>query len=90
MLTPKDSMMAPTATCAVAISAALLLQMVQAPSAIWQATRQTHKLDKLRSERDWRHVARTRNQNVIISDRDDQSEKPMRHLQPDLKRGHIR
>jgi hypothetical protein len=33
MLTPKHSMLAPTATCAVAISAALLLQIVQAPSA---------------------------------------------------------
>src|SRR5438874_2841357 len=32
LLTPKDSMVAPTATCAVAISAALLLQIVQAPS----------------------------------------------------------
>jgi hypothetical protein len=32
ILTPKDSMIAPTATCAVAMSAALLLQIVQAPS----------------------------------------------------------
>src|SRR5438128_2713860 len=32
MLTPKDSMAAPIATCAVATSAALLLQIVQAPS----------------------------------------------------------
>ena len=32
LLTPKDSMIAPTATCAVAMSAALLLQIVQAPS----------------------------------------------------------
>src|SRR5213080_5598313 len=45
ILTPKDSMIAPTATCAVAISAALLLQMVQAPSAIWQTTRATHVID---------------------------------------------
>src|SRR5947199_2228111 len=45
MLTPKDSMIAPTATCAVATSAALLLQMVQAPSAIWQTTRATHNID---------------------------------------------
>src|SRR5947199_5496868 len=33
MLTPKDSMTAPRATCAVATSAALLLQIVHAPSA---------------------------------------------------------
>src|SRR6266404_831448 len=33
LLTPKDSMVAPIATCAVAISAALLLQIVQAPRA---------------------------------------------------------
>src|SRR5205809_4807703 len=45
MLTPKDSMVAPTATCAVATSAALLLQMVQDPSAIWQTTRATHVID---------------------------------------------
>ena len=45
MLTPKDSMTAPTATCAVATSAALLLQIVQAPSAIWQTTSATQKID---------------------------------------------
>src|SRR5207247_8009038 len=45
MLTPKDSMVAPTATCAVATSAALLLQIVQDPSAIWQTTRATHVID---------------------------------------------
>src|SRR6266852_3911258 len=45
LLTPKDSMIAPTATCAVAISAALLLQIVQAPSVIWQATNATQKID---------------------------------------------
>src|SRR5260370_5934205 len=33
MLMPKHSMLAPTATCVVAISAALLLQIVQPPSA---------------------------------------------------------
>src|SRR5438876_1309803 len=45
MLTPKDSMIAPTATCAVATSAALLLQIVHAPSVIWQATNATQKTD---------------------------------------------
>src|SRR5439155_2316151 len=45
MLTPKDSIIAPNATCAVATSAALLLQMVQAPSVIWQATSATQKID---------------------------------------------
>src|SRR5205809_205559 len=34
ILTPKDSMTAPSATCAVATSAALLLQMTQPPRAI--------------------------------------------------------
>src|SRR5205823_9153404 len=47
MLTPKDSMTAPRATCAVATSAALLLQIVQAPSVIWQIINATQRIESL-------------------------------------------
>src|ERR1700704_6186046 len=49
MLTPKDSMIAPTATCAVAMSAALLLQIVQAPSVSWPRRNTTHQIDNFLS-----------------------------------------
>src|SRR5205085_10059774 len=37
--TPSAHLVAPTATCVVALSAALLHQLTQPPSTIWQATR---------------------------------------------------
>src|SRR5437762_4917086 len=46
MLTPKHSMIAPTATCAVAMSAALLLQITQAPRVSWIRRRMSHHIDK--------------------------------------------
>src|SRR5581483_9230749 len=49
MLTPNENMMAPTATCAVAMSAALLLQITQAPSVICTNTPINHKIDNRRS-----------------------------------------
>src|SRR5438046_9083281 len=64
MLTPKDSMVAPTATCAVATSAALLLQMVQAPSPISHTTRATQTHDTRRSAATWRASIQTRRQNT--------------------------
>src|SRR5206468_8844263 len=67
MLTPKDSMVAPTATCAVATSAALLLQIVQAPSAIWQTTRATQKIDTLVRAGTTRASLQTRKQNAMIA-----------------------
>src|SRR5438874_10856638 len=49
MVTPKDSMTAPRATCAVATSAALLLQIVHAPSSIWQITSASQRIESLLS-----------------------------------------
>src|SRR6266508_4156417 len=67
MLTPKDSMTAPTATCAVATSAALLLQIVQAPSAIWQTTSATQKIDNPDRAGTRRASLQTRKQNAMIA-----------------------
>src|SRR6184192_2147047 len=66
-LTPKDSMTAPSATCAVATSAALLLQMIQAPSAIWQATKANHNIDSRFSAVRWRASLQIRRQNAMIA-----------------------
>src|SRR4051812_21408417 len=43
--TPSESMIAPTATCVVATSAALLLQIVQAPRKTCTKTRTIHRID---------------------------------------------
>src|SRR5437868_7196458 len=65
MLTPKDSMTAPRATCAVATSAALLLQIVQAPSAIWHATSATQKIDNRFSAQSRGASLQTRRQKAV-------------------------
>src|SRR5205085_12270696 len=67
MLTPKDSMIAPTATCAVAISAALLLQITQAPSTIWQKTKVTQSSDRRLRTLKLCASLETRRQNAIIA-----------------------
>src|SRR6266496_2008499 len=67
MLTPKDSMIAPTATCAVATSAALLLQIVQAPSAIWQVTSTTQNIASLLSAAGRGTSGKTRTENAITA-----------------------
>src|SRR5205814_3149124 len=67
MLTPKDSITAPSATCAVAISAALLLQITQAPSAIWPKTKAIQRSDnRLRAAKS-RISLQTRAQNATIA-----------------------
>src|SRR5207237_8432230 len=67
MLTPKDSITAPNATCAVAISAALLLQITQAPSAIWPNTKATHRTDNRFRAAKPRTSFETRTQNATIA-----------------------
>src|SRR6516225_3894309 len=67
MLTPKDSMTAPSATCAVATSAALLLQIVQAPSAIWQITSATQRIESLLSAAKRGAGRQTRRANAITA-----------------------
>src|SRR5207249_12308169 len=67
ILTPKDSMIAPSATCAVAISAALFLQIIQAPSAIWQATNTTQIVESRFSATKSRAYLQTRRQNTTIA-----------------------
>src|SRR6266404_931559 len=67
MLTPKHSMPAPTATCVVAISAALLLQIVHAPSVSWQASKASHKIDNRLSVGTWRASLQVRRQNAITA-----------------------
>ena len=77
-------MIAPTATCAVAMSAALLLQIVHAPSVIWQTTRNSHEIDNLRNVT----LGAGSRENPKCADRDcDQgASSAVRHLKPDLKR----
>ena len=59
-------MIAPTATCVVAMSAALLLQIVHAPNVIWQSRRNSHTLDNLRSAMLFARV-RAKIQNATIA-----------------------
>src|SRR5262249_52237167 len=67
MLTPKDSITAPSATCAVAISAALLLQITQAPSVIWPKTKTIQRSDNRLSAPKPRASLQTRAQNAMIA-----------------------
>src|SRR5437660_8474060 len=67
MLTPKDSMTAPRATCAVATSAALSLQIVQAPSVIWQIINATQRIESLFSALKPTASRKTRIQNAITA-----------------------
>ena len=61
-LTPNDNMIAPTATCVVATSAALLLQIVHAPSVNWRRNKTNQEIDNLRSAFTWLASPRTRTQ----------------------------
>src|SRR5437870_2620971 len=67
MLTPKDSMTAPSATCAVATSAALLLQIVQAPSEIWQMTSATQSIESFLSAAKRGAARQTQRANAITA-----------------------
>ena len=67
MITPIPNVIAPNATWAVAMSAALLLQITQAPSAIWPNTKATHRTDnRLRTAKP-RISFETRTQNATIA-----------------------
>ena len=48
MATPVANVIAPTATCAVAISAALLLQIVHAPRVICRSASPSQRFESLR------------------------------------------
>src|SRR5256885_16402575 len=66
-LTPNDNMIAPTATCAVAISAALLLQIVHAPRVNCKENKTIHRSDNRRSAVSWLASLATRTQKTITA-----------------------